>query len=365
MRDANAIKKNLVFLQIFTVTIFALFLFWTLYAALRENRRKSDQLSLARQALGLEKQLAVAHREPGVLRDALKTLARILTAEHCSFLLFRDGKPWKLHSSDPAYDVSSIPDLTELHRMLLEKKSLQLDAGSMKEHLPEDEAWILRRMGMHNVILCLVEEPKSGFLTGIIYALNLRQGQGDTGTLELVAPSFATALTNLASRVQLKEKSELDALTGLRNRNCFEADLAACAGRPMRALTCVYTDANGLRELNNSYGHEAGDRMLRYVARALAEVFGTETTYRIGGDEFAALIPDLEEDEAQRKLEAFQRAMAEQNHLCSAGLASSPWPADIPALLTIAEKRMYADKRRFYQEPGNDRRKKRYVFTGQ
>ena len=365
MRDANAIKKNLVFLQVFTVAVFALFLFWTLYASLRENRRKSEQLNLARQALGLEKQLAVAHRDAGVMHDALRTVARILTAEHCSFLLFREGKPRKLYSSDPAYDVSAIPDLPELHRMLLEKKSLQLDAGSMKEHLPEDEAWILRHMGMHNVVLCLVEEPKSGVLTGVIYAVNLRQDQGDTGTLELVAPSFASMLTNLSNRMQLKEKSELDALTGLRNRNRFEADLAACADRPMRVLTCVYADANGLRELNNCQGHEAGDRLLRYVAHALAEVFGTETTYRIGGDEFAALIPDLEEDGAQRKLEAFQRAVAEQGYSCSAGLATSLWPADIPALLKIAEKRMYADKRRFHSEKGKERREKRYDFTGE
>ena len=155
----------------------------------------------------------------------------------------------------------------------------------------------------------------------------------------------------------------MDALTGLRNRNRFEADLAACADRPMRVLTCVYADANGLRELNNGQGHEAGDRMLRYVARALAEVFGTETTYRIGGDEFAAVIPDLEESEAQRKLAGFQRLVTEQGYSCSAGLATSPWPTDIPVLLKLAEKRMYADKRRFHSEKGKERREKRYDFT--
>ncbi len=367
LHDANDIKSHLFRLQIFTVAVFALFLFWALYAAIRENRRKSEQLNLARQALGLEKQLAVAHRDAGVMHDALRTVARILTAEHCSFLLFREGKPWKLYSSDPSHDFASIPELPSLQRMLLEKRKMLLDAVTIRDLLPAEEQRLLWGMGISNMLLCLVGESRNSLIHGILYAANTKQrwSDADVGTLDLVVPSFASLLANIATRMRLEEKSELDALTGLRNRNRFEADLAALPAQPLRTLTCVYADANGLRELNNGQGHEAGDRLLRYVARALAEVFGTETTYRIGGDEFAAVVPDLEEGVAQRKLDAFQRAVAEQGYSCAAGLATSPWPADIPALLKIAEKRMYADKRRFYQEPGNDRRKKRYDFSGQ
>ena len=251
--------------------------------------------------------------------------------------------------------------------MLLEKRKMLLDAVTIRDLLPAEEQRLLWGMGISNMLLCLVGESRNSLIHGILYAANTKQrwSDADVGTLDLVVPSFASLLANIATRMRLEEKSELDALTGLRNRNRFEADLAALPAQPLRTLTCVYADANGLRELNNGQGHEAGDRLLRYVARALAEVFGTETTYRIGGDEFAAVVPDLEEGVAQRKLDAFQRAVAEQGYSCAAGLATSPWPADIPALLKIAEKRMYADKRRFYQEPGNDRRKKRYDFSGQ
>lgn len=365
LRDARDIKSLLFALQAFTFGVSALFLFWTLFDAIRENRRKSDQLNLVRQALRLEKQLAVAHREPAVMHDALKTVARILTATSCSFLLFRDGRKLRSYSSDPSREAYPIPDMPSLHRMLLEKGRVLLDAGSLRDRLPEEERQRLRQLGIYSILLCLVEDPKNNLLAGVLCAVNLEQRWGDIETLDLVVPSFVTTLANISTRIQLKEKSELDALTGLRNRTCFEADLADCAARPMRALTCAYMDANGLRELNNNHGHEVGDRMLRHVARALAETFGTETTYRIGGDEFAAVIPDLEEAEAQRKLEAFQRIVAEQGYACSAGLASSPWPTDIPALLKVAEKRMYADKRRYYQEPGRERREKRYDFPGE
>ena len=367
LHDANDIKKHLIRLQIFTVAVFVFFLFWILSATIRENRRKSGQLSLVQKALGLEKQLAVAHRDLDVMHDALGIVARILKAEHCSFLLFREGKPWKLYSSDPSHNFASIPELPSLQRMLLEKRKMLLDAVTIRDLLPAEEQRLLWGMGISNMLLCLVGESRNSLIHGILYAANTKQrwSDADVGTLDLVVPSFASLLANIATRMRLEEKSELDALTGLRNRHCFEADLDALPAQPMRALTCVYADANGLRELNNGQGHEAGDRLLRAVAHALAGAFGAETSYRIGGDEFAAVVPDLEEGVAQRKLDAFQRAVAEQGYSCAAGLASSPWPADIPALLKIAEKRMYADKRRFYQEPGNDRRKKRYDFSGQ
>ena len=59
-------------------------------------------------------------------------------------------------------------------------------------------------------------------------------------------------------------------------------------------VVCVYADANGLHELNNEQGHDAGDRMLQTVAREMQSRFGDAHTYRVGGDEFVAFVPDRE-----------------------------------------------------------------------
>ena len=56
--------------------------------------------------------------------------------------------------------------------------------------------------------------------------------------------------------------------------------------RTISPAICVYIDANGLHELNNERGHEAGDLMLRFVADSLMEQFPKGSLYRVGGDEF-------------------------------------------------------------------------------
>ena len=79
----------------------------------------------------------------------------------------------------------------------------------------------------------------------------------------------------------------------------YETDRPDC-------LTCVYADANGLHELNNSQGHEAGDKMLKSVARALAEEFEDGSVFRIGGDEFCILTDSREESYAEAIAEAIR-----------------------------------------------------------
>ena len=59
--------------------------------------------------------------------------------------------------------------------------------------------------------------------------------------------------------------------------------------RTISPAICVYIDANGLHELNNERGHEAGDLMLRFGAESLMEQFPKGSLYRVGGDEFVVL----------------------------------------------------------------------------
>ena len=81
--------------------------------------------------------------------------------------------------------------------------------------------------------------------------------------------------------------SENDVLTDLRNRNSFEQILESKNYHP---AYCIYIDVNGLHELNNKEGHMAGDEMLKYVARILAEYFEKAHCFRVGGDEFVAFL---------------------------------------------------------------------------
>lgn len=152
-------------------------------------------------------------------------------------------------------------------------------------------------------------------------------------------------------------QSEWDALTGLRNRNSYEKRLKELPEKIQTGLAVVYADANGLHELNNDHGHDAGDQLLQTVAGTLQKTFGRDAAYRIGGDEFVVLLPDADRNETNRKLHAAQEAIRAQGWEIAAGVAYSEKEGlDVNALIRMAEHRMYQQKKAYYSETGHDRR---------
>ena len=105
----------------------------------------------------------------------------------------------------------------------------------------------------------------------------------------------AEALATLAG--ELEQLSLRDELTGLFNRRGFEqlGDAAIATARQSEAEICVlFTDLDGLKAINDRFGHAAGDQALIHVAKTLrAAVRSTDVVGRIGGDEFAAVIVGL------------------------------------------------------------------------
>ena len=164
----------------------------------------------------------------------------------------------------------------------------------------------------------------------------------------------------LRTRKELQQKERIattDLLTNLKNRNAYEQVLKQYAADRPDCLSCVYADANGLHELNNSQGHLAGDKMLKSVADALVETFCEGTVYRIGGDEFLVF---TEADESTTKIkakEAKERVTKAGYHV-SVGTASGEKTAAATDVVKEAEQKMYEDKRQYYMSQG-DRRKMR------
>ena len=123
---------------------------------------------------------------------------------------------------------------------------------------------------------------RAGGLCGVLFACGVPQEWVDPSPLRHVGISFSMFEQNRRIYNAVKRRGERDALSGLYNRNRFEVDVPEYASRYRTSLACVYIDVNGLHELNNQEGHEAGDNMIRSTAQALIEVFGTDCAYRIG-----------------------------------------------------------------------------------
>ena len=111
----------------------------------------------------------------------------------------------------------------------------------------------------------------------------------DVELLELLAAHAATCLRTADLMRSLRERAETDPLTGLGHHATFHEALAGRTGA--RTTAVVVVDLDGFKRINDTYGHQHGDRVLRAIAAALSGALRRgDTLFRIGGDEFAALL---------------------------------------------------------------------------
>ena len=163
----------------------------------------------------------------------------------------------------------------------------------------------------------------------------------------------------LLQKRENRRLSETDLLTGAKNRNCFERRRDGYAETSLKSLTCVFVDANGLHELNDTKGHEEGDAMLKTVASAMIDRFGAENTYRVGGDEFVALLRDGSVQEIRERISQMIRAVSDKGYSVSVGASiQEKDELNLKELIKQAESYMYKEKKAYYERGGHDRRRR-------
>ncbi|GAB4482552.1 MAG: hypothetical protein Kow0088_25510 [Anaerolineales bacterium] len=163
---------------------------------------------------------------------------------------------------------------------------------------------------------------------------------------------------DLSDRKQKEQKLEYlsshDALTGLYNRAFFESVLEKMERDCVLPLSILVADVDGLKRVNDELGHGAGDRLLRSAAEILRASFrSVDVVARIGGDEFAVLLPSAEGQIAgqltQRvasNLRRYNRSHPEFPVHISYGIATTAQPMPLTQLLSQADRRMYQHKAR-------------------
>lgn len=113
---------------------------------------------------------------------------------------------------------------------------------------------------------------------------------------------------------ELKDQALLDELTGLANRRALDLDLPAelsRAARHHRIVAVVVADLDGLKHLNDTRGHSAGDEAIRSLARAIKDnLREQDRAYRVGGDEFVVVLPETDASDAAGVMERVRRGSA-------------------------------------------------------
>jgi two-component system, cell cycle response regulator len=175
----------------------------------------------------------------------------------------------------------------------------------------------------------------------------------------LLAVSTVLAAEAVRRAQRLRLTATRDRLTGLYNRGYAEGravEELARSSRYGRSFTVAMLDVDFFKKFNDTFGHAAGDHVLRTVAQRLAlAVRGTDLVGRWGGEEFVVLFPETTSGEAAGRLDRFREALADHaaefagrnlgRITISAGLAS--WPSDgteVAELIARADERLYAAK---------------------
>lgn len=167
-----------------------------------------------------------------------------------------------------------------------------------------------------------------------------------------VAMSIATDITErLAKEKEINYLSYHDQLTGLYNRRFFEEQLKTLDDPSSLPLSIVMGDVNGLKLINDAFGHYAGDKLLKTIGDVISKnIEKNHMAARWGGDEFIILLPNSEIDVAERLIEKIEKNIKET--FFEYGSLSISFGADtknkekenINEVFIIAEKLMYQNK---------------------
>jgi len=155
---------------------------------------------------------------------------------------------------------------------------------------------------------------------------------------------------------QLKYLSYHDNLTDLYNRAFLHQYLKELEANPASSLGLIIIDVDGLKVVNDTLGHETGDALLEYTAQVLRQNFSGHIVARIGGDEFAVVLPNIDEQGLEESVEGLRAAVDETDFTAvggalplqlSIGYALEPGPSyNFRNLFSIADRMMYREKLR-------------------
>lgn len=348
-------------MAVILVALAAAFLFWFLRDTRQRQAHTELRLRGARYMLNVQQILFRAHTQSKLFHKALDEVASYLAADSTLYCALEPDGRLVLRSLGGAASDKAPPKRSDFFQIFPQTAKTVLEEGRFFSNRPflwgERDWQSARQLGVRNIMLVRLDKMDGKTPLGLLGVINvdaLWDGD-DTTPLDQVALSFSMALENASNYQKLAYMSQVDELTGVMNRNSYETRLEELAKRADGSLGCVYIDANGLHEINNHLGHDAGDEMLRSVADALLSSFDKETIFRIGGDEFVVLVQDMPREEIERRAKKVADAVEKVKYSVSVGIDWQDKEPQIGRVVAAAEAAMRQNKADYYANHGGER----------
>ena len=203
------------------------------------------------------------------------------------------------------------------------------------------ESLVLLPLEYNNVILGFIWV--SNF--DVSNTLNIKE------TLELTTFFVASEIANYQLVGRLEYLSNMDLLTNVQNRNSMNNRVSQFMNGKVqyKSLAVIFADLNGLKPVNDKYGHDAGDELLKKASSALKLTFSKSEIYRAGGDEFLVIILDQPKEDIEAKVQKLRENSENTDNVSfSLGFYYNENGGNIRTAMHEADVRMYEDKKQFY-----------------
>ena len=310
--------------------------------AAADARLRRAVLELA-DGLGVEEELAASLDPAEVSRRVLAAAAALPGAD--AALLIVDGRPQALGLTEQETERAALETPPNLNLRSIEVVyRYRLDEVAAGADLPR-AALVVPLRG---------DDRTVGSLSAITRAAAHEFPPESSEALEALGRRAGPALVNAVRFAEATRLAEVDSLTGLQNRRVFHELLArevARSRRYGRRLSLIVLDLDDFKRINDRIGHLAGDAVLAEVARRLRSVVRTtDIACRVGGDEFAVILPESTRGDADHLAARIERAVSAEpiaksgTLTVSAGVAELS-PDDTPSdLFERADEDLYRTK---------------------
>jgi diguanylate cyclase (GGDEF)-like protein/PAS domain S-box-containing protein len=321
--------------------------------------------ALQQEAIAVYGQFALeSHDIDGLVSNAAAMVTSGLDIDHSSVFRSIHGQPDLTLVAGVGWNADSIGSVT-----------MSADAGtSIRAALCSGNPVMVPDIGAAGAPILPSFLQSHGLRTGLEVAIPTSDGpfgilgaysrdrrgfsREDANFLKAIATSLGTAIGRHRVEARLSHVAQYDAITGLPNRTLFHDRLSLAMARARRqksALALIFLDLDGFKEINDTLGHKAGDRLLRAVGARLKHALREgDTVARLGGDEFTVILEDLHDrDEAtavaHKVLGALSKPLSleKQEFAVTASAGLTVYPEDtrnFETLLKNADTAMYYAK---------------------